>query len=51
MKLVSKRKAPELVVPRVGGGDWSLTEQNPDKFRMLVFYRGYHCPICKSYHL
>jgi peroxiredoxin len=49
MKLIPKRKAPELVVPRVGGGDWSLTEQNPDKFLMLVFYRGYHCPICKTY--
>jgi len=49
MKLIPKRKAPELVVPRVGGGDWSLNEQNPDKFLMLVFYRGYHCPICKSY--
>jgi len=49
MKLIPKRKAPELVVPRVGGGDWSLTDQNPDKFLMLVFYRGYHCPICKRY--
>lgn len=49
MKLIPKRKAPELVVPRVGGGEWSLTEQNPDNFLMLVFYRGYHCPICKRY--
>jgi len=49
MKLIPKRKTPELVVPRVGGGDWSLAEQNSDKFLMLVFYRGYHCPICKIY--
>jgi len=49
MKVIPKWKAPELVVPRVGGGEWSLTDQNPDKFLMLVFYRGYHCPICKRY--
>jgi len=49
MKLIPKRKAPDLVVPRIGGGNWSLIEQNPDKFLMLVFYRGHHCPICKSY--
>jgi len=49
MKLIPKLKAPELVIPQVGGGDWSLSEQNPDKFLMLVFYRGYHCPICKTY--
>ncbi len=49
MKLLPKRKTPALVVSQIGGGKWSLTEQKPDKFLMLVFYRGYHCPICKSY--
>jgi len=49
MKLIPKKKAPSLTIPRVGGGNWSLADQRPDNFLLLVFYRGYHCPICKSY--
>ncbi|OUR64153.1 alkyl hydroperoxide reductase [Marinomonas sp. 42_23_T18] len=29
--------------------NWSLAEQEPAQFTMLVVYRGLHCPICKSY--
>jgi peroxiredoxin len=31
------------------GGDWLLADQHPENFLMLVFYRGHHCPICKTY--
>ena len=27
-------------------GDWSLAGSQPSAFTMLVFYRGYHCPLC-----
>lgn len=28
---------------------WSLAEQSPQNFTMVVFYRGLHCPICSKY--
>lgn len=40
---------PALAVPLVGGGHWSLTDQHPDRFTMVVFYRGHHCPVCRGY--
>jgi peroxiredoxin len=49
MKLIPKKKAPCLVIQRIGGGEWSLADQRPDNFLLLVFYRGHHCPICKTY--
>ena len=42
-------KAPDLTLPLVGGGDWSLADQTPDSFTMILVYRGYHCPVCKGY--
>ncbi len=40
---------PALDVPLVGGGRFRLSERRPPLFTMVVFYRGYHCPICKTY--
>jgi len=42
-------KAPELAVESLGDGEWRLSEQRPDAFTMVVFYRGLHCPICTQY--
>jgi peroxiredoxin len=44
-----RQRAPALDVPLVGGGTWSLADQSPENFTMIVVYRGYHCPICKGY--
>lgn len=44
-----RQQVPALKVPTVGGGDWDLSAQSPDNFTMIVFYRGYHCPICSNY--
>lgn len=44
-----QQPAPSLGVSLVGGGEWSLDDQNPDKFTLVVFYRGLHCPICRGY--
>lgn len=38
--------APSLVVPTLSGETFDLSEQNPDSFTIVVFYRGRHCPIC-----
>lgn len=43
------RPAPHLVLPLVGGELWSLHEQSPESFTMLVAYRGLHCSDCAEY--
>ena len=49
VKLMPEAQAPALSVETVGGGHWSLAGQSPETFTMVVFYRGYHCPVCKAY--
>lgn len=48
-KPTPKQNAPQLEFPLLDGSQWRLTEQKPDNFTLLVFYRGLHCPICKRY--
>ncbi len=40
---------PALEFDTLGGARWSLAEQHPRHFTMVVFYRGLHCPICRKY--
>ncbi len=40
--------APALDLPLVGGGRWVLSLQQPDRFVLIVFYRGLHCPQCRK---
>ncbi|MBV9511700.1 MAG: AhpC/TSA family protein [Caulobacteraceae bacterium] len=47
--LVPRRPVPALRVPVLGGGTWDLAEQRPERFSLLVFYRGFHCPVCTTY--
>ena len=47
--LTPGQSTPDLSAPLLGGGRWELTAQSPDTFTVIVFYRGHHCPICKSY--
>ena len=47
--LKPRKPVPALEFDTVGGGRWSLTEQTPQNFTMLVFYRGLHCPVCRRY--
>lgn len=47
--LMPDAQVPELTLPLVGGGTWSLSAQNPQNFTMIVVYRGLHCPVCKAY--
>ena len=47
--LMPDTPAPALSLPLVRGGTWTLAEQAPQNFTMVVFYRGNHCPVCKSY--
>jgi len=47
--LIPRQQVPDLVVPIVGGSTWSLAEQTPQQFTLIVVYRGLHCPICSHY--
>ena len=40
--------APDLKLDLIIDAEWDLAEQHPEAFTMIVFYRGVHCPICKS---
>lgn len=41
--------APALDLPLVAGRRWRLTEQEPEAFSLVLFYRGLHCPVCRGY--
>ena len=46
--LKPRQSVPALEVDTLNGR-WSLSDQSPDNFSMVVFYRGLHCPICSKY--
>ena len=47
--LFPRQPVPALSVPAVDGGHWTLADQHPEHFTLVVFYRGLHCPICAGY--
>ena len=49
MPLVPRKPVPPLEVDTVSGARWSLASQHPERFTMVVFYRGLHCPVCRTY--
>ncbi len=44
--LIPREKAPELKIDTLESGLWDLHQQSPKNFTFLIFYRGYHCPLC-----
>lgn len=47
--LKPKTKVPNLLVDLINDTQWKLHSQKPEKFTMIVFYCGLHCPVCKKY--
>lgn len=47
--LLPRYPVPTLNVPLVGGGRFVLGADPGEKFDLVVFYRGLHCPICAKY--
>jgi peroxiredoxin len=47
--LTPRWPVPALQVPLVQGGRFVLGAQPGERFDLLVFYRGLHCPICAKY--
>jgi peroxiredoxin len=48
-KPVPARPAPALDVDTIAHGRWTLADQRPESFTLLLFYRGKHCGKCKTY--
>jgi peroxiredoxin len=46
--LKPRQPVPELNLSTLQGA-WSLADQAPENFTLIVFYRGLHCPICSKY--
>lgn len=49
MKIKPRTETPDLQINLVNDSKWRLSEQKPENFTMVVFYRGKHCPVCKTY--
>lgn len=49
MSIRPTQAVPDLDVPLVNGGRFRLAEQHPTAFMLINFYRGHHCPICRTY--
>ena len=48
-KLTPGAQVPALKLPLVGGGTFDLSQESPENFTMILFYRGLHCPVCANY--
>ena len=46
--LFPNQTVPPLRVNLAGGGQFDLASVKPSNFTLVVFYRGLHCPICKT---
>jgi peroxiredoxin len=47
--LVPRQPVPPLSVPLVGGGRFDVATESAERFMLVLFYRGLHCPICRTY--
>jgi peroxiredoxin len=47
--LTPRQPVPALIVPLVNAEQFDLRAQAAEKFDLVVFYRGLHCPICAKY--
>jgi peroxiredoxin len=48
-KLLPRSKVPAFSVRTVAGPTWTLAERKTERFTLIVFYRGLHCPVCRGY--
>ncbi len=49
--LIPRQPVPPLNLSTLAHGEFSLQEDAPQHFTLVVFYRGLHCPICLKYAL
>ena len=49
MTVRPRQPAPALDVPLLSGGRFVLRDRRPQRFTLILFYRGLHCERCKGY--
>ncbi len=47
--LIPREKTPDLHVETLSHGPFDLATDDPERFTLVTFYRGLHCPICANY--
>lgn len=47
--LIPRQPAPALSVETLDGATFDLVASTPQRFTVVCFYRGLHCPICAIY--
>lgn len=47
--LQPRSTVPPLATPTLAHGNFDLAEEHSDRFTLISFYRGLHCPICATY--
>jgi peroxiredoxin len=47
--LMPRQPVPALFVDSLSGNGLQLNAGQARNFTLLVFYRGYHCPLCRAY--
>lgn len=47
--LTPRQTVPSLVVSTLSGDPFDLAKETPERFTLLCFYRGLHCPVCAIY--
>ena len=49
--VIPRANVPPLSAPTLARGRYDLATERPERFSLIVFYRGLHCPICTKYLL
>ena len=47
--LIPRQPVPAIDIPLIDGSQFVLGAKPAERFDLLVFYRGLHCPICAKY--
>lgn len=47
--LIPRKPTPDLSLPLVGGGTFTLSSDGSERGTVVCFYRGLHCPLCAKY--
>jgi len=47
--LIPRQATPSLELPTLDHGPFSLANEQPENFSLVVFFRGLHCPLCVKY--
>jgi len=47
--LIPRQETPALKVETLNHGAFDLAADDAERFTLVVFYRGLHCPICHAY--